>query len=51
MLKDIKEIDYIKDYLEVNKYQSTLECLEKEERYITAAKNNSKVNKYSNINK
>ena len=31
MLKDMKEIDYIKEYLKVNGYKSTLECLEKEE--------------------
>ena len=43
MLKDMKEIDYIKEYLKVKGYKSTLECLEKEEKYITAEKNNSKV--------
>ena len=43
MLKDMKEIDYIKDYLESNGYKSTLECLQKEEKYLKAEKNNSKV--------
>ena len=41
MLKDMKEIDYIKEYLKTNKYKSTLECLEKEEKYLQAEKNNS----------
>ena len=39
----MKELDYIKEYLEKNGYKSTLECLEKEDKYITAEKNNSKV--------
>jgi len=43
MLKDMKEIDYIKEYLKINGYKSTLECLEKEEKYINAEKNISKV--------
>jgi len=43
MLKDMKEIDYIKEYLEINGYKSTLECLEKEDKYMRAEKNNSKV--------
>ena len=46
----MKEIDYIKEYLTQNGYKATLECLEKEEKYLTAEKNNSKVNKYFNIN-
>ena len=41
MLKDMKEIDYIKEYLKLNKFKSTLECLEKEEKYLQAEKNNS----------
>ena len=41
MLKDMKEIDYIKQYLKLNKYKSTLECLEREEKYLQAEKNNS----------
>ena len=41
MLKDMKEIDYIKEYLKVNNYKSTLECLEKEERYLQTEKNSS----------
>ena len=45
MLKDMKEIDYIKEYLQINGFKSTLECLEKEEKYIIAEKNNAKVNK------
>ena len=43
MLKDMKEIDYIKEYLKVNNFQSTLECLEKEEKYLDIEKNYSKV--------
>jgi len=43
MLKDMKEIDYIKEYLKINGYKSTLECLEKEEKYINAEKSISKV--------
>ena len=42
MLKDMKEIDYIKEYLKTNKFKSTLECLEKEEKYLQAEKNNDK---------
>ena len=41
MLKDMKEIDYIKEYLKTNNYKSTLECLEKEEKYLQAEKNNA----------
>ena len=41
MLKDMKEIDYIKEYLKLNKFKSTLECLEKEEKYLQAEINNS----------
>ena len=41
MLKDMKEIDYIKEYLKVNNYKSTLECLEKEEKYLQIERNNS----------
>ena len=38
--KQIKINQYIKDFLKFNKYQSTLECLEAEERtkLITAKK-------------
>ena len=43
MLKDMKEIDYIKEYLKLNGYKNTLECLEKEEKYLQVEKNNSKV--------
>ena len=39
----MKEIDYIKDYLKVNGYENTLECLAKEEKYLQVEKNNSKV--------
>ena len=50
MLKDMKEIDYIKEYLQENGYKATLECLEKEEKYLLAEKNNSKVkNNIKNI--
>ena len=41
MLKDMKEIDYIKEYLKVNNFKSTLECLEKEERYLKTELNSS----------
>jgi hypothetical protein len=41
MLKDMKEVDYIKEYLKVNNYKSTLECLEKEERYLQTERNSS----------
>ena len=41
MLKDMKEIDYVKEYLKVNNYKSTLECLEKEEKYLQTERNSS----------
>ena len=41
MLKDMKEIDYVKEYLNVNNFKSTLECLEKEERYLKTELNSS----------
>ena len=37
----MKEVDYIKEYLKVNNYKSTLECLEKEERYLQTERNSS----------
>ena len=43
MLKDMKEIDYIKEYLKLNKFTSTLECLEKEEKYLQAERNNTSI--------
>jgi len=49
MLKDLTEIDYIKEYLKANGYKSTLECLEKEEKYIEADIKANKVNKNSFI--
>ena len=43
MLKDMKEIDYIKEYLKNNGYKDTLECLEKEEKYLKVDKKYVKV--------
>ena len=43
MLKDMKEIDYIKEYFKLNKFTSTLECLEKEEKYLQAERNNTSI--------
>lgn len=48
MLKDLKEIDYVKEYLKNNGYNSTLECLEKEEKYKIAEKLHSKVISFKN---
>ena len=49
MLKDLKEIDYIKEFLKANGYKSTLECLEKEEKYMQAEIKTNKVNINNNI--
>ena len=51
MLKDMKEIDYIKEYLKLNEYKSTLECLEKEEKYLQVEKNNASSKSKSNPKK
>ena len=47
MLKDMKEIDYIKEYLKLNNFKSTLECLEKEEKYLQAERNNASISSSS----
>lgn len=44
MSKEEKEIDLIKDYLQIKGFDSTLVCLEKEEKFKNVERKQKKVN-------